>query len=194
MSDRELSRLNRTPLELFPTQESNPTPLARVLIAGVHDELLRDRPVPREVIRVDRDVAVRYLSERELTVAEIEPAFWIERALASRIDRRPICETLSDEVIEQDDAGRIWCDELPVGTGMLAAFGSTESQSESELRLGERAALLLMERQAGGWAFQIRVTTPLLWIYDAPLVRPHVPVVGWLRLAERALAELSDAR
>jgi hypothetical protein len=161
---------------------------ARVLIAGVDAELEREHALPGRVIRVDRNLGIRFVGEDELAAAEIEPAFWLAPIAPGAPDRRVLFETLANEVVEQDEAGAIWVDDqrlLPAG---LVSFGAAESQREGTLAIGEAAALLLMERQPGGCDLRVRVTPAILWIHALPRPLADGPVLdGWLEMAERAL-------
>jgi hypothetical protein len=187
------SRLRSAPdndrqLGLFPQPErcDDPTPIARVLIVAVEDALARRRTVPDRVIRLDREVGARFVPEWELRASELEPAFWISEITPSALDRRVLFETLTSEVVEQDTAGRLWLDDEPLLPEPLIAFGSAESQWDGELVIGERAALLLSSELPTGREIRLRLTMPVLWIHDLPLVRGcRVPLPGWMTLIER---------
>jgi hypothetical protein len=162
--------------------------IGRVLIAGVHAELQRQRALPNRVVRVDRYLGIRYVSEDELGASGIEPAFWLTPIAPGAPDRRVLFETLANETIEQDAAGAIWVDDQLLLPTPLVSFGGAESCREFALQIGECAALLLIERQRDGWDLRVRVTTPILWIHGLPRPIADGPVLdGWLTMAARAL-------
>lgn len=170
---------------LFPQLDrcEDPTPIARVLIVAVDDALARRRAVPTCVVRLDREVGARFVPEWELRASELEPAFWISEITPGAFDRRVLFETLTSEVVEQDTAGQLWLDDEPLLPEALIAFGAVESRWDGELVIGERAALLLSSEQSTGCEIRLRLTTPVLWIHDLPLVRGRrVPLPGWMTL------------
>jgi len=182
-------------LGLFPQPDrvDDPTPIARVLIVAVEEGLARRRAVPDRVIRLDREVGARFVPEWELRASELEPAFWISEITPSALDRRVLFEMLTSEVVEQDTAGRLWLDDEPLLPESLIAFGSVESRWDGELVIGERAALLLSADVRTGCEIRLRLTAPVLWIHDLPLVRGHhVRLPGWMALTPSALGRPSS--
>jgi hypothetical protein len=172
--------------------DDQPSTVARVLIAGV-DHTLTAIAVPPRVVRFDRNLGIRYVTEAELTEAKLDPAFWIRPIAPGAPDRRVLFETLANETVEQDVRGQIWVDDQPLLPAKLISYGiaSSGQEREHELEVGRRAALLLMERQPGGWDFRIRLTTPVIWIHACPRSTADGPVMGgWLGLAHRALIDL----
>jgi len=188
---RTATKQDTTQLGLFaqPDRISDPTPIARVLIVGVEDALARRRAVPSRVIRLDREVGARFVPEWELRATELEPAFWMCEITPSALDRRVLFETLTSEVVEQDGAGHLWLDDEPLLPESLIAFGSAESRWDGELVIGERAALLLASEARNGWEIRLRLTTPVLWIHDLPLVRGRrLSLPAWMTLVAREAA------
>jgi hypothetical protein len=192
-----LRRFAVSQTRLFEWKREAPTrepAVARVLIAGVHAELLHERVLPDRVIRVDRNLGIRYVSEAELNAAGLEPAFWLAPIVPGAPNRRVLFETLANEVVEQDERSGLWIDDQPLLPAALASFGSAESRRELVLEIGECAALLLIESQPGGWDLRVRITTPILWIHDLPRPARAGPVLdGWLAMAAEALQRVEAA-
>lgn len=185
-----------TQIPLFPTPigVEPQVPLARVWIVGVPDELMVGRSLPPQVVRVGSDLAIRYVAESELRAAGAEPSFWICPIAPGAPDRRVLFETLDNEVVEQDTRGQIWIDNELVLPRTLVSFGSADREREGDLVPGECAALLLTERQPGGWAVRVRVTTPIVWLFELPRPLARGPVLdGWLQMAARARRESRSA-
>jgi hypothetical protein len=160
-------------------------PPGRVLLVGVEDQPSERQPVPVSVVRFGRDLGIRYLAEGELRAAGVTPAFWISDPPPGALDRRAILETISNQVIEQDDAGRIWIDDEPLAAGFLIAYGTPARDREGDLLLGEAAALLLARRDDHGWDLRLHITTAVIWIFDLPRLAPAPPLCGWMRLARK---------
>jgi hypothetical protein len=179
-----------TQFALFPTKtaadEDDPQ-IAHVLIAGIHDTLIEQHPLPSRVVRMTHNLGIRYIGEAELAAAELEPAFWICPIAPSALDRRVLFETLANEVVEQDERGQIWIDDQLLIPRGLVSFGSADREREGEIRLGESAALLLAEHQEGGWAVRVRITAPVVWLFEGPRPISGVPILdGWMQMAARA--------
>lgn len=152
--------------------------IRRVLVAAVDDGL--EKPLPLAPVRVDVDVAVRYLRTSEVLNAGHEPDLWIERHAPSAPDRRVLFETLAGEVVEQDERGTLWIDEAPLGPGALVSVGSAEHDSDRPLAPGDCAALLFMTREPASFQFAVEITAPILWVFEQPTTLAAAPVlIGW---------------
>ena len=171
-------------IALFPRSPAPPAP-GRVLLVGVDDGLAERRPVPTALVRFSDDLGVRYLAEWELMAAGLTPSFWVSPP-PSDFGRRACFETIRNELVEQDDAGRMWINDCLVCSGSLLAFGAPARGRESDLFLGEGGALLLGRRDAEGWELRIRTTSAVLWVFALPDLRPAPRVADWMRLAAPA--------
>lgn len=175
-------------------EESESAHIARVVIAGVADQLIQARAVPDRLIRFGSDIAVRFMPEWELVAAGLEPAFWILPVVAGGLDRQVLVETLGEDVVEQDEAGRIWLNGGLAQPAYLAGFGSLSSGPSTPAQIGQPFALLLMERSQTGWALRIHVTAPVLWVHaSARPVQGWPALDGWIRVARLVADRQADA-
>jgi hypothetical protein len=178
-------------ITLFPDRREPAAP-GRVLLVGVDDALAERRPVPTTLVRFSDDLGVRYLAEWELKAAGLTPSFWVSPPL-SEFGRHACFETIRNELVEQDDAGRMWIDEGLVCSGSLFAFGAPARGREGGLVLGEDSALLLGRHGTDGWELRIRTTSAVLWIFALPDLRPAPRLPDWMRLAVPAPLLLKES-
>lgn len=97
-------------------------------------------------------------------------------------------DTMAGERYEQDAAGLVHRDGEPLAATAPVGFGVPRTERYGRLRLGFEAALFFIERTADGWAFAIRVTTPVVVLVREPGIRSaEILPTLWLALAARAL-------
>ncbi len=173
-------------IKLFPRSTQRSETVRRfdtVLVVGMADGL-NIFALPATLVAAGADLGLRYLAEWELKATGIEPDLMVEELPPSMRSRRVVARTLADEIVEQDDAGWLWVDDVRLDFGPLVSFGSADSAADQQLELGERAAWLLGDCADKTFGLQVRTSGPLLWIFDQPHALGGVGVfAGWLNPA-----------
>lgn len=151
----------------------------RLFVVGVDDWHV----VPAEPVRMDEDLSIQYVPEDEVIRAGIQPDFWIERPQTTDLDRSVILVTLADDVLEQDDDGRLWLNGDEFGSGFLVDCGVAEP-GDTPLTVGQPAAFLCMRRQGTACTMTVSVLGPVFWIFVVPTKLSPRPVLqGWRTVA-----------
>ena len=154
-----------------------------VFTVAVDDDLADT--LPAAVVPMGRDAAARYVLASEAVRDGLVPEYWLSRSEPSRPDRRVLFETLATEMVEQDERGAIWVDGELLDDGLLLRVGSAGHDREGPLVEGESAALLLVSRSGARVEFAVRVTAPVLWVYEQPRCLMDTPVLlGWTGAAQ----------
>lgn len=173
-------------------RRADEVPHRRVLVAGVHADLVVASGIPTGLVRVDCDLSLRYVPAWELQVRGQTADLRIEPQASTGPDRHVVLETIAGDLLEQDDDGRLWINAEPMDDGVLVEVGSAGDERARLPRAGDAAALLLATREPTSFRFSIQVTAPVLWVYSAPIVIAEHPVfTGWLRAAHVLCREQS---
>jgi hypothetical protein len=171
------------------SEKEGEQPVQRVWLVSVADELKPERRLPTRLVRVDPTLALRFLPEWELVAARVIAPLRVGTEEPSAEGRRVLALTLADELIEQDPDGGLWLDGERLQAGPLVSFAALGPDWEQQLCLGRRTAWLLASRTADAFAFTVRVSEPLLWVFDNPRPLTSVPTFdGWINAA-RQLAQ-----
>jgi hypothetical protein len=171
-------------LGLFPPSHLLRATPTRVLIVGVEGEQLERHSAPDAVVGFSADLGIRYVADWEVQASGRAPDFWIASACTDAPNRRVLFETITGELCEQDDEGRIWLDDQPLRPGALLGFGTPTRPEDGTLHLGEPAALLIGSVCVRGWQMRLYTTSALVWIHETPRPRPGATWPrGWLALA-----------
>ncbi len=161
------------------------TPGRRTVLVGVADALLERRSLPARgrVAVDDSSLVLQYVPESLLSEADLEPDI---RIAVPRRDAccAPLFLTLMGEMVQQDQALRLYIDGALQEPGPLRLFGS--GQDEGQLRLGRAAILVVGTQTSGGWRIRLGMSAPLLWVYSMPSVAdPRPRLDGWMDEASR---------
>jgi hypothetical protein len=164
-------------------------PMHRVLLVSVADELDRDRPVPTHLVPFSDRIGLRYAPRWELTAAGVDPHLSIDAVAPSRPGLRVLAETMSGELIEQDRGGALYCNGELVPGGSVVSFCSLPAECEQQLALGQRVGWLVADRRRDAFVFSVRLSEPLLWIYETPRILGAAGTFGGWMTAARHLIE-----
>jgi hypothetical protein len=157
----------------------------RVLIAGVEDALASD--LPSDPVEMDADVSVRYVPGSELARRSLEPDLWIEGRAPVAPDRTVLLLTLADDLLEQDEDGRLWCNDRSLEEGILVDAGARPGM---HIAKGTTTALMSMHREREACVITIRVVGPVLWLFAEPrMLSPRPILEGWRTIAQELIRD-----
>lgn len=159
----------------------------RTFTVSVDDALYDDLvPTTDRAAAVVDGLVTRYLRASEMGDGQAD--FAVGAYQPTRPDCELLFDTLAGERFEQDASDQIYRDGVVVWDGTLAAFGVPRTDRYHCLKVGSEAALFFLARTDSGWAFEIRLTAPILALAREPRIRsgPLLPTM-WLSLAASAL-------